>query len=95
MDLAFNASRIAFISSGLFVLNFQFLVSFISKDIKSIKEKAFFDPSLLEKLYFPEDQRFAVYIPLFIPVGIPLILSLKTLIKWFKEKRNIHKYKTE
>ncbi len=47
-------------------------------------EKAFFDKSLLEKLYFPEDQRFAIYIPLFVPVGIPILLSVKSIIKWFK-----------
>ncbi|RNA16532.1 GPI transamidase component PIG-S-like [Brachionus plicatilis] len=50
-------------------------------------EKAFFDKSLLEKLYFPEDQRFAIYIPLFIPVGIPLLLSMKSVIGWYKKQK--------
>ncbi|CAF0806895.1 unnamed protein product [Brachionus calyciflorus] len=50
-------------------------------------ERAFFDKSLLEKLYFPEDQRFAIYIPLFIPVGIPLVLSIKSVMAWIKSKK--------
>ncbi|XP_071848584.1 GPI transamidase component PIG-S-like isoform X1 [Apostichopus japonicus] len=50
-------------------------------------EKAFFHPSLLELLYFPEDQKFAIYIPLFLPVGIPVVLSLFKAVKWLKAKR--------
>jgi phosphatidylinositol glycan class S len=57
-------------------------------------EKAFFDPSLLELLYFPEDQKFAIYIPLFIPVGLPLLVSIKSLVKSFK-KRKEEKVKTQ
>lgn len=48
-------------------------------------ERAFFNPSLLDRLYFPEDQRFAVYIPLFIPVGMPIVFSLKALLTWVKQ----------
>ncbi len=47
-------------------------------------EEAFFDPSLLALLYFPEDQKYAIYIPLFLPVGIPVIMSLRTLFLFFK-----------
>ncbi|KAI8513114.1 hypothetical protein Bbelb_097530 [Branchiostoma belcheri] len=39
-------------------------------------EKAFFDPSLLELLYFPEDQKFAIYIPLFLPMSVPVLMSV-------------------
>ncbi|CAM9245388.1 unnamed protein product, partial [Lampetra fluviatilis] len=39
-------------------------------------ESAFFHPSLLALLYFPDDQKFAIYIPLFLPVAIPVLLSL-------------------
>ena len=38
---------------------------------------------------------FVQNIPLFIPVGIPIVLSIKTLLKWYKEKRNNIKTKTE
>ena len=33
-------------------------------------EKAFFDDTLLALLYFPEDQKYAIYIPLFLLVFI-------------------------
>ena len=50
-----------------------------SKAALSASEKAFFDPSLLALLYFPEDQKYAIYIPLFLPVLIPVILSVPTI----------------
>jgi len=49
-----------------------------------LAETAFFDKSLLALLYFPDDQKYAIYIPFFLPVGIPVILSLRTLIKFFR-----------
>ncbi|XP_067927814.1 GPI transamidase component PIG-S-like [Watersipora subatra] len=58
-----------------------------SKEALISAEKAFFDPSLLELLYFPEDQKFAIYIPLFLPIGIPLFTSTLAAIKWFRGKR--------
>lgn len=45
-------------------------------------EAAFTDPSLLALLYFPDDQKYAVYIPLFLPVMIPVLMSLKTIYGW-------------
>uniref|UniRef100_A0A8C5MUZ8 Phosphatidylinositol glycan anchor biosynthesis class S n=1 Tax=Leptobrachium leishanense TaxID=445787 RepID=A0A8C5MUZ8_9ANUR len=56
-----------------------------SKTAISSSEKAFFDPSLLHLLYFPDDQKFAIYIPLFLPMAVPIILSL---LKIFKESRS-------
>ncbi|XP_033756605.1 GPI transamidase component PIG-S-like [Pecten maximus] len=50
-------------------------------------EKAFFDPSLLELLYFPEDQKFAIYIPLFLPISLPVLASLWKAFKWMRENR--------
>jgi len=47
-------------------------------------ETAFSHPSLLALLYFPDDQKYAVYIPLFLPVMIPVLLSLKHIWKWIK-----------
>ena len=52
-----------------------------------LSENAFFDKSLLELLYFPDDQKYAIYIPYFLPVGFPVILSMKSLIKFAKEYR--------
>ena len=57
-------------------------------------ENAFFDTSLLELLYFPQDQKFAIYIPLFLPVGIPILLGIKEAFKFFKQQR-LQKTKTD
>lgn len=35
-------------------------------------ENAYYDPSLLSLLYFPEDQKYAIYFPLFFPIAIQL-----------------------
>ncbi|KAK2187452.1 hypothetical protein NP493_165g06010 [Ridgeia piscesae] len=65
-----------------------------SKQAIISSEKAFFDPSLLELLYFPEDQKFAIYIPLFLPISIPVILSIMSSVKWLRSKDEI-KVKSE
>lgn len=38
----------------------------------SNSENAFYNPSLLSLLYFPEDQKYAIYFPLFFPIAIQL-----------------------
>ncbi|XP_072044480.1 GPI transamidase component PIG-S-like [Amphiura filiformis] len=58
-----------------------------SKRAIAASEKAFFDPSLLELLYFPDDQKFAIYIPLFLPISIPVFASLFKVVKWFRARR--------
>lgn len=50
-------------------------------------EKSFSDPSILALLYFPDDQKFAIYIPLFLPVGLPLLVAYLELIKKRKQKQ--------
>ena len=61
----------------------------ISREGLKHSEAAFFDQSLLALLYFPDDQKYAIYIPFFLPVGIPVIFSLKTLYKFFKGENKI------
>lgn len=51
-------------------------------------EKAFNDPTLLELLYFPEEQKYAIYIPLYLPIMIPVIFSFSTIKKYFMKKEN-------
>lgn len=46
-----------------------------------LSESAFYDPSLLALLYFPDDQKYAVYFPLFLPVSLPLLSSVYHLIR--------------
>lgn len=50
-------------------------------------ETGFSDPSILALLYFPDDQKFAIYIPLFLPVGLPLVIAYFDLIKEWRTKR--------
>ena len=45
-----------------------------------MSEGAFFDPSLLELLYFPEDQKFAIYIPFFLPLALPILSRFKRAV---------------
>jgi len=52
-------------------------------------EAAFFDPSLLALLYFPDDQKYAIYVPYFLPVGLPILISLKSIVKLIKSKDKI------
>ncbi|XP_026313569.1 GPI transamidase component PIG-S [Hyposmocoma kahamanoa] len=49
-------------------------------------ESAFMEPSLLALLYFPDDQKYAIYIPLFLPIMFPVVLSLRNLLRWFRGK---------
>lgn len=65
-----------------------------SKEAFLEAESAFMEPSLLTLLYFPDDQKYAIYIPLFLPIMFPVVLSMKNLYKWFRGKP-VHKEKTE
>lgn len=50
-------------------------------------EKAFFDPSLLALLYFPNEQKYAIYIPLFLPIGLPVLGSIFYIYRYYKERK--------
>ncbi|KAJ3401941.1 hypothetical protein HDU80_005556 [Chytriomyces hyalinus] len=58
-------------------------------------ERAFFDPTMVSLLYFPNEHKFAVYMPLFLPVGVPLVGTLVQEIKKRLQKRREGKTKTE
>ncbi|XP_016529237.1 GPI transamidase component PIG-S isoform X1 [Poecilia formosa] len=66
--------------------NLKFALQF-SKEAILASEKAFFDPSLLHLLYFPDDQKFAIYIPLFLPMCVPILLSLIKIASEARQKR--------
>ncbi|KAJ3085980.1 hypothetical protein HK102_013631 [Quaeritorhiza haematococci] len=60
-----------------------------------LAESAFFDPTMVSLLYFPDEHKYAVYMPLFIPISVPLIVAvIKELRKW-KLKRAAGKVKKE
>ncbi|CAG2053851.1 unnamed protein product, partial [Timema podura] len=67
----------------------------VSKQAFLSAESAFTDPSLLALLYFPDDQKYAVYIPLFLPVMIPVLMSLRNIYKFFKKNKTEEKLKFE
>lgn len=50
-------------------------------------EKAFFEKTMVGQLYFPDEHKIAVYLPLLGPVAVPLILGLVSELKRWSEKR--------
>jgi phosphatidylinositol glycan class S len=51
-------------------------------------EKAFFEKSMVAMVYFPDEHKFAVYLPLLGPVGVPLVMGvLKEAKAWRKRRR--------
>ncbi|KAI4155080.1 MAG: hypothetical protein LQ340_001237 [Diploschistes diacapsis] len=44
-------------------------------------EKAFFERSMVGQVYFPEQHKVAVYLPLLGPIGVPLVTSLYKVIR--------------
>ncbi|XP_012251925.2 GPI transamidase component PIG-S isoform X1 [Athalia rosae] len=67
----------------------------LSKEAFVTAETAFTDPSLLALLYFPDDQKYAVYIPLFLPVMIPVLLSLTNIWKHIFSKKESKENKVD
>jgi len=50
-------------------------------------EKAFFEKSMVGQLYFPDEHKVAVYLPLLGPVGVPLVMGLLNEIKAWRRRR--------
>ncbi|KAJ2976499.1 hypothetical protein NUW58_g8069 [Xylaria curta] len=50
-------------------------------------EQAFFEKSMVGQLYFPDEHKVAVYLPLLGPVGVPLLMGLLTELKAWKARR--------
>ena len=66
-----------------------------SKEAILASERAFFDPSLLHLLYFPDDQKFAIYIPLFLPMCVPILLSLLKMVSEARQRHRDRKFKND
>jgi len=58
-----------------------------SREALRTAELAFFDPSMLALLYFPDEHKYAIYTPLFLPIGFPLVAALVQEIKHRKAKK--------
>lgn len=56
-------------------------------------EKSFFEKSMVGQVYFPDEHKIAVYLPLLGPIGVPLVLGLvkecKRLIRDLKQRRSV------
>ena len=53
-------------------------------------EQAFFEPSMVGQVYFPEEHKVAVYVPLLGPMAVPLVISaLKELRKLRARKSKV------
>ncbi|KAI0547016.1 phosphatidylinositol-glycan biosynthesis class S protein [Xylaria curta] len=50
-------------------------------------ERAFFEKSMVGQLYFPDEHKVAVYLPLLGPVGVPLVMGLLTEFRAWKARR--------
>jgi phosphatidylinositol glycan class S len=50
-------------------------------------ERAFFEKSMVGQLYFPDEHKVTVYLPLLGPVGVPLLMSLLTELKAWRVRR--------
>ncbi|KAH8816588.1 phosphatidylinositol-glycan biosynthesis class S protein [Xylogone sp. PMI_703] len=50
-------------------------------------EKAFFEKSMVGQVYFPDEHKVAVYLPLLGPVGVPLIMGILKEVKGWRKRR--------
>ncbi|KAI8623201.1 phosphatidylinositol-glycan biosynthesis class S protein [Xylariaceae sp. FL1651] len=50
-------------------------------------ERAFFEKSMVGQLYFPDEHKVAVYLPLLGPVGVPLVMSLLSEYKAWRLRK--------
>ncbi|KAJ2720907.1 GPI transamidase component [Coemansia sp. Benny D115] len=53
----------------------------------TLAESAFFDPSMVSMLYFPDQHKYAIYLPFFLPVALPLLTAVKRVLKNYKQSR--------
>lgn len=50
-------------------------------------ERAFFEKSMVGQLYFPDEHKIAVYLPLLGPVGVPLVMGLLNELAAWRARR--------
>lgn len=50
-------------------------------------EKAFFEKSMVGQVYFPDEHKIAVYMPLLGPVGVPLVMGVVKEVKAWRKRR--------
>ncbi|CAM9655051.1 unnamed protein product, partial [Ectocarpus sp. 12 AP-2014] len=51
-------------------------------------EAAYFDPTMVPQLYFPQDHLMAVYFPFLAPLAFPLIFGFaQELLRYYRKKK--------
>ena len=50
-------------------------------------EQAFFEPSMVGQVYFPDEHKVAVYVPLLGPMAVPLVMALIKEIRGFRKTK--------
>ncbi|KAJ1653956.1 GPI transamidase component [Dispira simplex] len=58
-----------------------------SSQVLNLAETAFFDPTMLALLYFPNEHKIGVYMPMFVPAFVPIIVALLKELKAWKIRR--------
>jgi phosphatidylinositol glycan class S len=51
-------------------------------------ERCFFEKSMVGQVYFPDEHKVAVYLPLLGPVGVPLIMGVVKEVKAWRKRRS-------
>lgn len=51
-------------------------------------EQAFFDPSMVGQVYFPDEHKVAVYVPLLGPMAVPLVMAAVKELKKIQQTRS-------
>lgn len=54
---------------------------------ESEAEQAFFEPSMVGQVYFPDEHKVAVYVPLLGPMAVPLVMALLKEVRKLKDRR--------
>ncbi|KAF2716446.1 hypothetical protein K431DRAFT_235364 [Polychaeton citri CBS 116435] len=52
-------------------------------------EKAFFEPSMVGQVYFPEEHKVAVYVPLLGPMSVPLLMTALKELKALRKRPKV------
>lgn len=50
-------------------------------------EKAFFEPSMVGQVYFPDEHKVAVYVPLLGPMAVPLVMSALKELRALRQRK--------
>jgi phosphatidylinositol glycan class S len=65
------------------------LASHYASQAITFAEKAFFDKTMVSLLYFPLEHIYAMYMPFFVPVAIPLFSAVFQELKVFMMNRKV------